>query len=106
MFCVSVPNVFSGELSTIKTPIYMGISKNLQRRFINHQKKEELIEARQCFGNDMDFMYLKIEPYEEQDIKVFFEQPMIDCFGKVVNKIDSVAQLPSIKGTLGKIEYL
>jgi len=106
MFCVSVPNAFSGKLSTIKTPIYMGISKNLQRRFINHQKKEELIEARKCFGNDMDFMYLKIEPYEEQDIKVFFEQPMIDCFGKVVNKIDSVAQLPSIKGTLGKIEYL
>jgi len=28
MFCVSVPNAFSGKLSTIKTPIYMGISKN------------------------------------------------------------------------------
>ena len=38
----------------------------------------------------MDFMYLRIEPYDEQDIRVYFEQPMIDCFGKVVNKIRDV----------------
>ena len=67
MFCVSIPNAASGRLSAIKTPIYMGISKNLQRRFINHQKKDELTDARQCFGNDMDFMYMRSEPYDEQD---------------------------------------
>ena len=84
----------------------MGISDNLRRRFKNHQKKDELKIARECFGNDMDFLFLKIEPYDEQDIKIRFEQPMINCFGKVVNKIDSVKQLPSIKATLGKSKPL
>ena len=38
MFCVSIPSASNGRLSSIKTPIYMGISNNLHRRFINHQK--------------------------------------------------------------------
>ena len=106
MFCVSIPSSSDGKLSAIRTPIYMGISDNLRRRFKNHQKKDELKIARECFGNDMDFLFLKIEPYDEQDIKIRFEQPMINCFGKVVNKIDSVKQLPSIKATLGKSKPL
>ena len=56
--------------------------------------------------NDMDFMFLKIHPYKEEDIRMRFEQPMINCFGKVVNKIDSVEQLPSIIGVLVEPEPL
>ena len=106
MFCVSIPNSFNGRLSIIRTPIYMGISKNLHKRFKDHLNKDELKMARECYGNDMDFMFLKIHPYSEEDIRVRFEQPMINCFGKVVNKIDSVEQLPGIKGVVGKSEPL
>ena len=70
----------------------MGISNNLRRRFIDHLDKKEIIEMAACFKSKLTFHYLRIDPYVEKDVRVRFEQPMIDCFGKVVNKIDSVRQ--------------
>ena len=92
MYCVSIPRANNKYLERIRTPIYMGISKNLRRRFKDHLEKKEIREMAACFESKITFHYLKIDPYIEKDVKVKFEQPMIDCFGKVVNKIDSVRQ--------------
>ncbi len=92
MYCVSIPNANNKLLDQIRTPIYVGISNNLRRRFKNHLRKKEILEMAECYGNKLTFLFLKIDPYVKKDIQNTFEQPMIDCFGKVVNKIDSVKQ--------------
>ncbi len=92
MYCVSIPKSKNEILESIGTPIYMGISKKLKRRFTEHLDKDEIIEMADCFGNRLKFFFLTIDPYVEKNVKIEFEQPMIDCFGKVVNRINSVVK--------------
>ena len=92
MYCVSIPKSNNNLLDNIRTPIYMGISDNLRRRFNQHLKKKEILEMASCFSSKLSFMFLVIHPYDEKNIKIKFEQPMIDCFGKVVNRINSVVK--------------
>ncbi len=92
MYCVSIPKSNNKRLDNIRTPIYMGISDDLRRRFTEHLDKPEIREMALCFESKLTFMFLVIDPYEEKNIKIKFEQPMIDCFGKVVNRINSVVK--------------
>ena len=54
----------------------------------------------------MDFYFMKIEPYNKNEIKLLYEQAMIDCFGKIVNKIDSVAKDNPIRGKIKKFNSI
>lgn len=92
MYCVSIPKSNNKRLDNIRTPIYMGISQDLRTRFTDHLEKKEIQEMAKCFGSKLTFMFLVVDPYDEKTIKIKFEQPMIDCFGKVVNKINSVVK--------------
>ena len=107
MYCVAIPNAKNLNLLQLNTPIYMGIAKNLRTRFLQHlSTKDSLYPAWKCYGSNMNFYYLKIDPYEKQKIQLLYEQPMIDCFGKVVNKIDSVGKNNPIRGNIGKFKDL
>lgn len=104
MYCVGIPKSDNEKLEQVRTPIYMGISKNLRDRFRSHLKNPNIERMAECFGNRLHFFHLKIDPYDEKDVRLKFEQPMIDCFGKVVNKIDSVKQLPELEAALGEFK--
>lgn len=107
MYCISVPRAKNKSIKTLNTPVYMGIAKNLRKRFIDHLDDDDsLYPHRKCFGSYMDFYYLIITPYNKQEIRLFFEQTMFDCFGKVVNKIDSVAKTNPIRGSIKKWESI
>ena len=93
MYCVSIPKAKGDRIANIRTPIYMGISNDLRRRFTEHLDKEEIRDMSACFGNKLSFLYLVISPFIEKEVKIKYEQPMIDCFGKVVNKINSSVKI-------------
>lgn len=105
MYCIQVPKAKNEKIKSLNTPIYMGISNNLRRRFKEHLDKDDPIYPYwKCFGSNMNFFYLVVEPYRADEIKDLLEQPMFDCFGKVVNKIDSVARGKPIRGTIKKFK--
>lgn len=107
MYCIAVPNAKNLKLKKLNTPIYMGIAKNLRERFVDHLRPEDsLYESRKCYGSNMNFFFLIIEPYIKEEFRVLYEQPMIDCFGKVVNKIDSVGKDNPIRGNVKTFKRL
>ena len=94
MYCISVPKALNTKIKSLNTPVYIGIAKNLRKRFIEHlDTKDGIYPYRKCFGSYMDFYFMKIEPYNKNEIKLLYEQAMIDCFGKIV-KIDSTKDNP------------
>lgn len=107
MYCIAVPNAENAKIMQLNNPIYMGIAKNLKKRFLEHlSPQDSLYDARKCYGSNMNFLYLKIKDYDQQEVKVLYEQPMIDCFGKVVNKIDSVGKNNPIRANIGKFKTI
>jgi len=85
MTVVSIPRATSKALLNIKSPMYVGLSKNLQSRFGNHLTKSEFLNLKKCFKK-VEFYYL-VTPEENIDL---FEQHLIDCFGPLVNKRNSM----------------
>ena len=107
MYCVAVPNAENKNIMLLNNPIYMGITNSLKTRFIQHLKKEDsLYEPRKCYGSNMNFYYLKVKDYKKDQIRLLYEQPMIDCFGKVVNKINSVGMSSPLRGNLGEFKKI
>ena len=108
MFVTSIPLPASNRLKDIKSPIYIGISLNLKERFKQHigiqgNGHTGLLEARACFGSNLDFLFLKIE---NQDNLKPVEQLLFNCFGPVVNKINSIKEGQPIAVSFGKEERL
>ena len=81
--------------SQLFTPIYIGKTDNLQRRFLEHCRNPsaKLREARRCFGASMQFWFhrLIIERLRAD------EAILIRCFGPTANEKEE-----SIIGVLGE----
>ena len=84
----------------IQNPIYIGESTNLKIRFRQHTSGREpnalwrkLSEVRQV----CTFNYCCFPCHSKEGLRDL-EQQLIDCFGKQLNEINSVAQGASIAG--------
>ena len=80
--------------SNLLTPIYIGKTDNLRRRFLQHCRSPspKLSEARQCFGDSMLFWF---HPMNQEQISEV-EAILIQCFGPTANE-----RTEKIKGILG-----
>ena len=108
MFVTSIPLSTSNRLKEIKSPIYIGISLNLKDRFKQHigiqgNGHPDLLRARTCFGSSLDFLFVKIE--NSNNLKPI-EQMLFNCFGPVVNKINSIREGNPISVSFGLEERL
>lgn len=76
------PNDLFGLLYT---SIYVGVSINLQERFIGHcRRPDELVQkSKECFGDGLDFWFTKLETSRIGAVEVH----LIDCLGPPANKI-------------------
>lgn len=70
--------------SLLLTPIYIGRTTDLRRRFIEHCRRPspEVRAARVCFGVSMQFWYHQREDGMIRDD----EAALIDCFGPPANR--------------------
>ena len=108
MFVTSVPRKSNNIFGELRVPIYIGLSNNLKRRFKEHlgirgSGHDELLNARSCFGNKLDFYFIKIEDTDElRNI----EQSLFNCFGPIVNKINSIKEGKAITFSYGKEEKI
>ena len=66
------------------TPIYIGRTENLQRRFKNHTKTPppDIKQARECFTNNIYFWWTELD----KSLIVDVERDFIDCLGPPANK--------------------
>lgn len=80
--------------SILFTPIYIGKTDNLRRRFLEHCKKPsaKLDAARRCFGGSIQFWYHRLVAAR----LAAYEAILIQCFGPTAND-----KPESIMGTLG-----
>lgn len=90
MFCASPVGMRRADsdggalFSLLLTPIYIGRTNDLRRRFIQHCRhpSPEVMAARSCFGMSMHFWYhLREHPTTRDD-----EATLIDCFGPPANR--------------------
>lgn len=82
-FSLEKPN---GQLfAHLLTPIYVGRSENLRKRFRQHcqSRKPEILQAIECFGTSLQFWF-HIHPAEYIERE---ESLLIDCFGPNANRI-------------------
>ena len=70
--------------SNLLTPIYIGKTDNLRRRFLEHCRRPSvrLTAARRCFGASMDFWYHRMAP----ERLAGDEAILIQCFGPTANE--------------------
>ena len=74
----------SDLFSKLLSPIYIGQTKNLRRRFLQHCRhpNNQISAARNCFQGSMLFWFhLRDKHYIEQD-----EAILIECFGPTANR--------------------
>jgi hypothetical protein len=69
------------------TPIYVGQTDNLKRRFLEHcqRPKAELQKGQECFGN-IHFWFIRIDPENLNQV----EANLIECFGPPVNVVRGI----------------
>lgn len=73
-----------GDLfSKLFTPIYIGKTEDLQRRFLEHcrQPSSKLSAARHCFGDSLQFWFHRLELCRLRDCEAI----CIACFGPTAN---------------------
>ena len=107
MFVTNLPVKADNILNNLRAPIYIGLSNNLQRRFKEHLGMKgpghpDLLRARSCFKNKLDFYYIETVDFELKDL----EQKLFNCFGPVVNKNNSINQDKPVKAKVGTEEKL
>ena len=70
------------------TPIYIGKTKDLRRRFIEHcsNPSQKVQAAKECFMNCLQFWFLRL-PADRIDIE---EARCISCFGPAANERSGV----------------
>ena len=89
------PTERSGSLfANLLTPVYVGKSKNLHRRFLEHCRhpSSRIAEARDCFGRSMSFWFRRIA-VDRIDRE---EAVLIKCFGPPANRREE-----TVPATLG-----
>ena len=90
--------------STLVTPVYIGISTNLRKRFVDHTYGNSDALFRKYlfdFRGAVKFWWLEIN-VDITKLKMF-EQSLIDLFGGSLNKINSIAEDKIIIKTLKEI---
>ena len=101
LFCTSpVRKRFPAHLlkhdlfSNLLTPIYIGRTKNLRKRFVQHCKNpsSRLADARDCFGNSMLFWFHSRQENQIQKDEAI----MIRCFGPTANE-----RIETVKAIIG-----
>ena len=80
--------------SNLLTPIYVGRTNNLRRRFLEHCRypSTQVEAARACFGSSITFWFHRVSV----DRIRFYESVLIGCFGPAANRRDE-----TITATLG-----
>ena len=87
--------------STLVTPVYIGISTNLRKRFVDHAygNNEALFRKHLFdFRGSVKFWWLEVD-VDITKLKMF-EQSLIDLFGGSLNQINSVAENKIVIKTL------
>ena len=81
--------------SNLFTPIYIGKTDNLRRRFLEHCRSQsgKLNSARLCFGASMQFWFHRLSEDRIKDDEAI----LIRCFGPTANE-----RMESIKGVFKK----
>ena len=91
LFCTSpvgkrlLPHIHKKDLfSNLYTPIYIGKTKDLQRRFLEHCKhpSASIAKARRCYGSSMLFWF-----HSREDDQINEDEArLIQCFGPPANE--------------------
>ena len=97
----SIPprHIKSMKLRGFKTPLYIGKSINLKKRFTAHLKNPIVKGLRKTFGLSLEFNYLILDPIKEIELKQY-EQCLINCFGPQFNEINSVKTGKAVNATI------
>ena len=89
-----VPNIEAENIFfEIQNPIYIGLSTNLKKRFSQHtgsRKDTALWRRLHEVKSHCSFNYCCFPAYSKNKLREY-EQRLIDCFGKQLNQINSVA---------------
>ena len=87
VICVKIPRFNQRLFKTLYNVIYVGKADkgNLHDRFLYHcnNPKPELVMARQCFGNNLEYWFTEVSPDQASEL----EARLIDCFGPPANRI-------------------
>ena len=101
LITMKVPKATEGHLfNEIQNPIYIGLSINLRQRFKQHtssRRSNALWRKLSEVRNFCSFNYCCFPDLSQEGLKNL-EQQLIDCFGKQLNEINSVAQGAPIRG--------
>ena len=85
IICVKTPDYNHKPFLSLYNIIYVGKADRgtLHNRFLNHcnTPKPELVQARQCFGDTLEYWFTEVEPGEVSEL----EARLIDCFGPPAN---------------------
>ena len=96
IFSISSKSLSKNDpINFFKTPIYIGYSINLRRRFIQHVKgnsDKNLRTQLKQFKRDVEFWFLMIENKTTLELKTL-EQQLIDLYGGQLNKINSIKEV-------------
>jgi hypothetical protein len=86
----------------LRTPVYVGISTNLRKRFKEHARpniENSLRKKISKFRDNASFWFQTYNEDSKDELRIK-EQALIDVFGGPLNKINSVAKQPPISGKI------
>lgn len=93
--CGTVPDVTQRLFKTLYNILYVGKSKSLRRRFLEHCNNPQrgVTEVKQCLGENLDYWFTEVNPDQIDEL----EACLIDCFGPPANRIRG--RIPARVGT-------
>ena len=97
-------NSVGPTFSTLSTPVYVGMSMDLKRRFKTHvsgNKSDQLWRKLQIFQNQVTYYYLTL-PELNKDKLCELEQNLIDMYGPSLNQINAVVRGQTLTGQILK----
>ena len=83
--CSTPPDFTQLLIKTLYNIIYVGKSKSLRRRFLEHcnRPKLEIEMAQHCFGDSLEYWFTEVSLEEIDEL----EARLIDCFGPPANLV-------------------
>ena len=93
--CCTVPDATQRLFKALYNVLYIGQSKSLRRRFLEHCNRPQrgVTEVKQCFGENLDYWFTEVNPDRIDEL----EACLIDCFGPPANRIRG--RIPARVGT-------
>ena len=83
--CSEPPAFTQSFIKTLYNIIYVGKSKSLRRRFLEHcnRPKLEIEMAKHCFGDNLEYWFTEVSLDQIDEL----EARLIDCFGPPANLV-------------------